>query len=150
MENKPKLLDQVRENLRLRGRSLSTEKAYVYWIKRYIHYHGLKHPKEMGKDEIEKFLTSLVITSNVASSTQNQAFNAIIYLYSNVLNIKLDEGIDAMRSKKPQRLPVVLTKEEVMEVISLLKGVFQLMGMLLYGSGLRSKLHFYPTMLSML
>ncbi len=135
--NPPKLLDRVRHRIRLKGHALSTEKSYVSWIKRFIHYHGTRHPQEMGKPEVEAFLTHLVIDANVAPSTQNQAFNAIMFLYNQVLEKELEEGINALRSKKPTLLPVVLTKEEAMTVINTMAGVHRIMAKLLYGSGLR-------------
>ena len=105
--NPPKLLDRVRHRIRLKGHALSTEKSYVSWIKRFIYYHDIRHPQEMGKSEVEAFLTHLVIDANVAPSTQNQAFNAIMFLYNHVLEEDLEDGIDALRSKKPTLLPVV-------------------------------------------
>ena len=136
-KNPPKLLDRVRHCIRLKGHALSTEKSYVSWIKRFIYYHDIRHPQEMGKSEVEAFLTHLVIDANVAPSTQNQAFNAIMFLYNHVLEKDLEEGIDALRSKKPTLLPVVLTKEEAMTVINAMAGVHRIMAKLLYGSGLR-------------
>jgi len=138
MEKRPKkLLDQVRDVIRLKHYSIRTEKAYVSWIRRYILFHNKRHPREMGSQEIEDFLTHLAVNENVAASTQNQAFNALLFLYREVLKIQLDDSIDAVRAKKPKRLPVVLTKEEVRQVIDAMSGVHQLMAKLLYGSGLR-------------
>ena len=105
---KKKLLDQVREVMRVKHYSIRTEKAYVDWIKRYIFFHRKRHPREMGAVEIEAFLTDLAVNGRVAASTQNQAFNALIFLYGKVLHQELG-GIDATRAKNPQRLPTVLT-----------------------------------------
>jgi len=137
--NKPpkKLLDQVRELIRLKHYSIRTEQTYVSWIKRFILFHGKKHPNDMGKNEIEAFLTHLAKNLNVASSTQNQAFNALLFLYKQVLDQPLDEKINAVRAKKPRRLPTVMTNDEAVKVIDMLSGIHQLMAKLLYGSGLR-------------
>jgi len=138
MEQRPKkLLDQVREAIRLKHYSLSTEETYVAWIRRYILFHNKRHPNEMGSKEIETFLTHLAIKENVAASTQNQALSALLFLYRYVLQKDLDGPIDALRAQKPKRLPTVLTKEEVRKVISHLPGTPRLMASLLYGSGLR-------------
>ena len=102
MEKRPKkLLDRVRELIRLKHYSIRTEQAYVSWIKRFILFHGKRHPQDMGKEEIEAFLSHLATDRNVSSSTQNQAFNALLFLYKQVLNKDLDEGINAVRAKKP-------------------------------------------------
>ena len=137
---KKKLLDHVRETVRMKHYSMQTEKTYVSWIKRYIFFHRKKHPVEMGKFEIEAFLTHLAVERKVSASTQNQAFNAILFLYTQVLGIALeDQNIQALRAQKRVHIPVVLTKEEVTKVLSHLRGVYQLMGYLLYGCGLRMK-----------
>ena len=99
-----KLLDRVRLRIRLKGYSIRTEKTYVSWIKRFILYHDKRHPREMGKTEIEAFLSYLVSDLNVASSTQNQAFNAILFLYKQVLQTEMPQDINAIRSKKSRRL----------------------------------------------
>jgi len=132
-----KLLDKVRVRIRLKGYSIRTEKSYVSWIKRFILFHGKRHPKELGKPEIEAFLSHLVMNLDVSSSTQNQAFNAILFLYNQVLETEMPEDINACRSKKPVRLPTVMTREEAMRVIRSMTGVHQLMAKLMYGSGLR-------------
>lgn len=138
MTTPPKrLLDQTRDIIRLKHYSIRTEESYISWIKRYILYHGKKHPKDMGKDEIESFLTHLAVNLKVASSTQNQAFNALLFLYREVLQINMDFEIYAVRAKKSNRLPVVMTKEEALNVINFLSGVQQLVAKLLYGCGLR-------------
>jgi integron integrase len=137
--NKPKkkLLEQVRDKLRLKHYSIRTEHSYISWIKRYILFHNKRHPEEMSIHEIEEFLTHLVLDLKVASSTQNQAFNALLFLYREVLSIDLDDQINAVRAKNPLRLPTVMSKEETLKVIRALDGVHRLMAMLLYGSGLR-------------
>ena len=137
MNNRPKkLLDQVRDALRLKHYSIRTEQAYVGWIKRFILFHNKRHPKEMGAPEIAAFLTHLAVDLNVAASTQNQALCALIFLYRQVLEI--DPGpVDAVRAKKPKRLPTVLTREEVRALLAALSGTNQLIAKLLYGCGLR-------------
>jgi integron integrase len=132
-----KLLDQVRDLIRLKHYSIRTEKSYVSWIKRFIIYHNKQHPEDMGEKEIENFLTHLAVDLNVASSTQNQAFNALLFLYREVLNIDLKNTINAVRAKKPQRVPTVMTKSEALKVIGAMDGIQKLMTMLIYGSGLR-------------
>jgi integron integrase len=138
MEKRPrKLLDRVRDAIRLKHYSIRTEEAYVGWIKRYIFFHNKRHPKDMGAAEIEAFLTHLAVNQNVAASTQNQALSALLFLYREVLKQELDRPIDAIRAKRPKRLPTVLTKEETRKVLGCLSGTHQLMAKLLYGSGLR-------------
>jgi integron integrase len=138
MINTPvKLLDQVRRKIRLKGYSIRTEKTYVEWIRRFILFHDKRHPKEMGKAEIESFLAHLVIQRNVASSTQNQAFNAILFLYDQVLEAKMPDDIQAIRSKKPARVPTVMTHEETHKMIAVMSGVHRLMAKMMYGCGLR-------------
>jgi len=138
MEKRPKkLLDQVRETIRLKHYSIRTEEAYVNWIKRYILFHNKRHPREMGRPEIEAFLTHLAVSENVAASTQNQALNALLFLYREVLQQDLDLPIHAVRAKRPKHLPTVLTREEVRRVLAQLSGTHRLMAQLLYGSGLR-------------
>ncbi|MBW2643716.1 MAG: phage integrase N-terminal SAM-like domain-containing protein, partial [Deltaproteobacteria bacterium] len=112
--NPKKLLDLAREILRRKHYSIRTEETYVGWIKRYIYFHNKRHPKDMGVPEIEEFLTHLAVDRNVSPSTQNQAFNALLFLYRNVLNISLEgEKINAVRARKKRNLPVVMTKDEV-------------------------------------
>lgn len=106
------LLDQVRDAIRLKHYYIRTEGSYVSWIRRYILFHGKRHPNEMGAPEVEAFLTHLAVKENVAASTQNQALSALLFLYREVLRQDLGP-IDALRAKKPKRLPTVLTKEEV-------------------------------------
>jgi len=138
MEKRPKkLLEQVREVMRVKHYSTRTEQAYLSWIKRYILFHRKRHLLDMGKPEIEAFLTHLAIDLNVSASTQNQAFNALLFLYGHVLDKQFADTINASRARRPKRLPTVMTKQETTEVISALSGVYQLMAKLLYGSGLR-------------
>lgn len=133
----PRLLDQVRELIRIRHYSLRTEQAYVHWIRRYILFHGKQHPRDLGAEELTKFLTDLAVKRNVAASTQNQALNAILFLYRDVLKITLPWLNDVQRAKKPQRLPVVLTRHEVTSVLGHMEGTPWLMAALTYGAGLR-------------
>ena len=132
-----KLLDQVRDALRLKHYSIRTENSYVAWIRRYILFHNKQHPRDMGSAEIEAFLTHLAVNEKVAASTQNQAFSALLFLYREVLKKDLEFTIDSIRAKKPKRLPTVLTKEEVRQVIGCMSGTHRLMASMLYGSGLR-------------
>ena len=136
-EQRPKkLLDQVRDAIHLKHYSIRTEEAYVNWVKRYIYFHGLRHPAEMGAAEVEAFLTHLAVQENVAASTQNQALSALLFLYRQVLHQGLGP-LDALRAKRPKRLPTVLTKEETLHLIGCLSGTHQLMAKLIYGSGVR-------------
>ena len=136
--NSPRLLQQVRERLRLKHYSLRTETAYVGWIKRFIMFSGKRHPADMGKVEVEAFLTSLAIERNVSASTQNQALAALLFLYREVLGIELPWLDDVTRAKKPARLPTVLTREEVAAVLrGIGDGEVALMVRLLYGTGMR-------------
>jgi len=132
-----KLLDQLRDAIRIKHYSYSTEKTYVHWAKRYILFHNKRHPAEMGALEIEAFLSHLAQEANVSASTQNQAFNALLFLYRNVLQIELATPIHALRAKRAQHLPTVLSKTEVNQVLSGMQGLHQLMARLLYGCGLR-------------
>jgi integron integrase len=134
---KPKLLDQVRQAIRSRHFSYMTEKAYVGWVKRFIFFHNKRHPAEMGEVEIGRFLSSLATESHVSASTQNQALNAVLFLYQEILQrkIRFIEGV--VWAQRPTRLPVVLTKEEVRKIFGALNGTPWLMAMLLYGAGLR-------------
>jgi len=135
--SRPKLLDQVRQAIRRRHYSDRTEKAYVHWIKRYIFFHNKRHPLEMAESEIAQFLSGLATEGRVSASTQNQALNAILFLYNEVLSKKIGLIDGVVRAKRPQRLPVVLTKEEVKKVLDRMNGTPRLMGILLYGAGLR-------------
>ena len=137
MNQQPKLLDIIRNKIRLKHYSIRTEKAYVSWIKRYIYFHNKRHPKDMGRKEIEAFLTDLAVKGNVSASTQNQAFSALLFLYEKVLNKDVFKNVNALRAKKPKRLPTVLTFDETMDIIDSITGIFQLIVKLLYGCGLR-------------
>jgi integrase len=135
--SKPKLLDQVRAVMRLKHLSLATEHAYVQWIKRYIIFHKMRHPLEMGATEIREFLTHLALKLEVASSTQNQALYALLFLYSQVLHKDIGPVDQIERAKRSKRLPEVFTPEEARRVIAQLHGTNRLIASLLYGSGLR-------------
>lgn len=134
---KRKLLDQVRDVMRLKHYSLRTERTYCDWIERFIRFHGLRHPEEMAEVEVGEFLTALARDRNVSAATQNQALSALLFLYRQVLQQEIGwlEKVD--RAKKPARLPVVLTGDEVRKVLSQLHGTARVMASLLYGSGLR-------------
>jgi integron integrase len=134
---KPRLLDQVREAIRTRHYSLRTEKAYVHWIKRFIFFHSKRHPSEMGETEIGQFLSSLATEAHVSASTQNQALNALLFLYRAVLEKPIGYINGVVRAKRPGRLPVVLTRQEVRALFGCLEGTEWLMATLLYGAGLR-------------
>jgi site-specific recombinase XerD len=123
MEPRPKkLLDQLRDAIRLKHYAYRTEETYAQWVRQYILFHDKRHPNEMGRIEIEAFLTHLAVQEQVAASTQNQALNAILFLYREVLNLKVSE-VNAIRAKPTQYLPTVLTKAEVQEVIQQICGV---------------------------
>jgi integron integrase len=136
---KLKLLDQVRQCIRLRQLSKKTEDAYVYWAREFILFHHKRHPSKMAEPEIRQFLSHLAIEKEVAPSTQNQAFNALIFLYGSVLKQPLGKISDIERAKRAKFIPIVFTKEEARSVISKLTGEHKLMAALLYGSGLRLK-----------
>jgi len=131
------LLDQLRDCIRRKHLALATEQAYVGWCRRFILFHGKKHPKDMGEVEIRDFLTDLAVTRRVSASTQNQALNAIVFLYRYVLERDLESFGAVERAKRPERLPVVLTREEMRGILSALTGVNRLLGDLMYGAGLR-------------
>src|SRR5438552_4189992 len=135
--NPRRLVDRVRDVMRLKHYSRRTERTYWDWIERFIRFHGMRHPNEMAEAEVGAFLTHLVRDGNVAASTQNQALSALLFLYREVLKQKIGwlEGVE--RAKKPMRLPVVLTGEEVHKLLAHLHGTTRLMAGLLYGSGLR-------------
>ncbi len=133
----PKLLDRVRWHLRVKHYSIRTEQTYVDWIRRYILFHRKRHPNEMGEQEITEFLTHLAVDRNVAASTQNQAFCALLFLYQQVLQRKLDFIDEVARVKRPAKIPVVFTREEARAVLDHLVSEYRLMAELLYGSGLR-------------
>lgn len=131
------LLGRVREQIRVRHYSIRTEKAYVHWVRRFILFHGKRHPRDMGAPEVSAFLSYLASERNVAASTQNQALNALLFMYREVLGVDLPWLDDVVRAKRPARLPVVLTRMEVNQVLAQLQGTHRLMAALLYGSGLR-------------
>jgi integron integrase len=135
----PKLLDQVRQVLRLHHYSIHTERAYLEWIVRYIRFHRMRSRDDLFPPEpnIEAFLTDLAVNGNVAAATQNQAMNALVFLYKRVLNHALEGRINAVRAAKKINVPVVMTRAEVAAIISLMDGTAQLVAKLLYGSGLR-------------
>lgn len=135
--HRPKLLDQVRERIRLKHYSIRTEKTYLAWIRRFILFHDKRHPRDLGKSEVEAFLTHLAVERHVAASTQNQALNAILFLYKEVLNIELAWMDDVVRVKRPARIPEVLSGAEVARLLAQLDGTYRMMASLLYGSGLR-------------
>ena len=134
---KPKLLDQVRDVIRRKHYSFRTEQTYLGWIRRFILFHGKRHPSDMAEAEVTEFLTSLARDGNVAASTQNQALSALLFLYREVLKQEIGwlEGVE--RAKRPILLPVVLTRDEVRKIFAQLHGTHRLMAGLLYGSGLR-------------
>ncbi len=135
---KKKLLDVVRDKIRFKHYSLSTERTYLFWIKQYIVFHDKKHPIDMGKKEIEEFLTYLATKKRVAPTTQNQAFSALLFLYREVLGIDMSEwNIQALRAQERKHIPVVLTKEEVKIILNNMDGTYKLITSLMYGCGLR-------------
>lgn len=132
------MLDRVRDRLRLKHYSLRTETAYLGWIKRYILFHGKRHPADMGKAEAEAFLSSLAVERNVSASTQSQALSALLFLYREVLALELPWLDDVTRAKKPVRLPTVLTRAETLALLEKIENAeLHLIVSLLYGSGLR-------------
>src|ERR1035437_6526806 len=135
----PRMLEQVRNVMRLHHYSIHTERSYTDWIKRYIHFHHMRSREDLanGETKIEAFCTDLAVNGKVSPSTQNQAFNALVFLYRQVLKLPLEDQINAVRAERKINLPVVLTREEVVKVLALLEGEPQLVVKLLYGSGLR-------------
>lgn len=133
----PKLLDILREKMRVKHYSIRTEKQYLQWAKRFILFHNKRHPREMGGKEVEAFLSHLATEGNVSASTQNQALSALLFLYREVLDQELPWMDDVVRAKKPQRLPVVLSQAEVRKVLNLMQGTHGLIAQLLYGTGMR-------------
>ena len=132
-----KLLDQMRDKLRFKHYSYRTEETYVQWAKRFILFHGKRHPAEMGEIEIEQFLTHLAVKGKVVASTQNQALAAILFLYREVLDMQLEWMDNIVRAKHSRRLPVVLTRDEVRAVFRHMRGTPKLVAGLLYGTGMR-------------
>jgi integron integrase len=135
-KDKPKLLDQLQEVMRLKHYSLKTEKSYVHWVRRFILFHKKRHPQEMGAAEVQAFLNYLAVDQRVSASTQNQALNALVFLYKHVQKKELGT-IDAIRARRSKYLLVVLTRKETQKILSLLSETQHLMVSLLYGSGLR-------------
>jgi integron integrase len=133
----PRLFDQFREAIRVRHYSYRTEQAYLAWVRRFIEFHGRRHPRELGGPEVEAFLSHLASDLDVAAATQQQALGAILFLYRNVLRSELPWLDGVVRATRPRRLPTVLTEREVLDILSRLDGVRALIVMLLYGSGLR-------------
>lgn len=134
---RPTLLEQLRTEIRRRNYSRRTEEAYTGWVKRYVRHHGLRHPREMGREELVAFLSHLATECRVSPSTQNQAASAILFLYRCVLRFPIEEPEGFARAKRPRRLPVVLTPPEAARVIDRLEGDPRTVALLLYGSGLR-------------
>ena len=120
---RPRLLDRVRNKIRLKHYSIRTEKAYVDWVRRYVHFHGLRHPETLGAEAVDGFLTHLAVDDNVAASTQNQAKSALLFLYKEVLGITLPWLDGVASAKQSRRLPVVLTQEEVARLLGATSGV---------------------------
>ncbi|MFQ5569570.1 MAG: integron integrase [Rhodothermales bacterium] len=137
MAPQKKLLDQVRTVCRTKHLSLRTEKAYIGWIRRFVFFHGVQHPRHLGATHVRAFINHLALNKHVAASTQNQALNALLFLYKSVLDRPLGDLGDIVRAQRPKRLPVVLTRDEVQSVLTHLNGVNGLIVSLLYGSGLR-------------
>ncbi|RIA31593.1 integron integrase [Ectopseudomonas oleovorans] len=137
MDDKPRLLDQMRDRIRLKHYSIRTERVYCEWVKRFIRFHRYRHPQDMGTAEVEAFLTDLAVRRDVSASTQNQALAALLFLYKEVQGLDLPWLADIVRAKKPQRLPVVLSVDEVRRVLSGLDGDIWLVCSLLYGTGMR-------------
>jgi integron integrase len=136
-QEKDNLINRVRSVIRRKHYSHRTEDTYVSWVRRYLEFHNWRQPSEMGRAEIEEYLTYLAVKTRVAAATQNLAFNAILFLYREVLETPIEDRIDAIRAKKPKRLPVVMTTAEVARLLSALSGQTRLMGKIMYGSGLR-------------
>lgn len=133
----PRLLDQVRDVIRLKHYSIRTEQSYLHWIRRFILFHGKRHPREMGVEEVTAFLSDLATRLNVAAATQNLALNAVLFMYREVLKAELPWLNEVVRAKKPQRLPLVFTRDEVKRLLAQLDGTMWLIVGLTYGSGLR-------------
>ena len=137
LPSQPRLLDQVRDRIRLKHYSIRTEDTYVEWIRRFILFHGKRHPREMGATDVEGFLTNLAVQGRVSASTQNQAKSALLFLYKEVLGEELPWLDNIETAKRPQRLPVVLTVEEVRAILAGVEGTGGLILHLLYGTGMR-------------
>ena len=137
VDRKPRLLDEVRAKIRTLHYSRRTEESYTQWVKRYILFHGKRHPRDMGAAEVQAFLSSLATERRVSASTQNQALAALLFLYRVVLGIELPWLDDVVRAKPRQRLPVVLSRNEVQRLLDRLEGTHGLMARLMYGTGMR-------------
>jgi integrase len=137
VEQPQKLLDRLRDAIRLKHYAYRTEQTYVDWVYRFIIFHNKRHPQDMGVPEIEAFLTHLAVQKRVASSTQNQALSALLFLYRHVLHQDIGSDINAVRAKPSRYLPTVLTHEEAISILDRMHGEYQLVSKLLYGSGLR-------------
>lgn len=133
----PRLLDKLCSKIRIRGYSRSTEKSYSYWVKRYVLFHNKRHPREMGVEELEAFLSSLAAPENASPSSQNQALSALLFLYRHVLEQPFDTPVNALRARKYRHIPTVLSVEEVQALFAALSGTQRLMAELTYGSGMR-------------
>ncbi len=131
------LLAQVRQALRLRHYSRRTEEVYVAWVRRFVKFCGMRHPRELGQAEVTRFLSSLAVDRHVSASTQNQALGALVFLYRDVLQMPVGWLATVVRAKRPTRVPVVLTRDEVRQVLSRMRGTSKLVATLLYGTGLR-------------
>jgi site-specific recombinase XerD len=135
MQYKSPLLQSLRSNLRLQHMSRRTEAAYVYWTKRFVRFCGLQHPCELGSIEVRRFLSHLVEHRNLSAATQQQALSALLFLYRNVVGRPLESLGCLLRGRVPTTLPVVLTPDEVAQVVGLLRGIHRLVALLLYGRG---------------
>jgi len=137
VSTQPKLLDRVRDRLRYKQYSLRTEQAYIHWIKRFIYFHGKRHPEQMNGPEVEVFLTHLATKEKVAAATQNQALSALLFLYKEIIQRDLPWLDGVVRPKRPVRLPIVLTENEVRALLARLEGTRWLIVSMLYGTGMR-------------
>jgi integron integrase len=135
--SRPELLDQLREQIRLRHYSIRTETQYAHWVRRFVLFHGKRHPRDMEAQEVEAFLAHLALAGRIAAATQNQALSAMLFLYREVLGQDLPWMREVVRAKRPARLPVVLTQREVASVLERMVGLHGLMARLLYGTGMR-------------
>ena len=133
----PRIMQRLSDELRARHYSPRTEKAYCGWVRRYIHFHGRRHPAQMGEREINEFLTHLAVVDRVAPSTQNQALAALLFLYRHVLGREVGDIGNVIRARRPRKAPVVLTREEVRAILAELDGEMWLAASLMYGTGLR-------------
>ena len=133
----PRLLDQLRDRIRFRHYALRTERTYAHWVTRFIAFHGMRHPRELGAAEVTAFLSNLASERNVAAATQNQALSAILFLYRDVLGVELPWLDEIRKAKKPLRLPTVLSQSEVRALLAHIEGTHGLIARLLYGTGMR-------------